>query len=129
MYFTFFSLLEGPAGCNFRDDPNKEHSFVFDCGAGVDKTHSIRILQNLGLETWEIVNVLIDCHLNGGHCDCGIVFNASNYIIKEIVEDILVITSLYEFIPGHMEKGDDLNLMMERARQYIPDLQRKKGNN
>lgn len=76
----FFEILEGPMGCNFRDD--EEHDMLFECDGGNNKEKSIQILQDMGIGIVDIVHFLVDCDRNGGHCDCEIIFNAQHVIMK-----------------------------------------------
>lgn len=71
----FFERLEGKEGCNFREVKGEP---TWDCKGGMNKDLSIDILCNqMGLDTSEVVEFLIEVHNQGGHCDCEIIFNAS----------------------------------------------------
>jgi len=69
----FFERLEGPEGCNFRqDDEGKYH---WDCGGGEDKTKSKSILAKMGISESQAKAFLATCETYGAYCDCEICLN------------------------------------------------------
>ena len=77
----FFKKLEGPEGCNFREDDKGK--MIWNCKAGEDKSHSVKILEEMGIPTQEIVSFLEKCSKRGGHCDCEIIFNAADKLLPD----------------------------------------------
>jgi rhodanese-related sulfurtransferase len=69
----FVTRLEGPEGCNFREDP--EHGIVFNCGGGKDKSKAAAILRRMGFESPAVAESLEYFEEHGGYCDCEILFN------------------------------------------------------
>ena len=67
----FLGKLEGPEGCNFKEDE------TWQCEGGSDKSLSRAILCNMGITKEEIKDFLNECEELGGHCDCEIIFNAA----------------------------------------------------
>ena len=79
----FFKKLEGPLGCDFKEKvPGKVDSISWRCAGGNDKSLSIKILTEMGIQQKNIDQFLQDCHEHGGHCDCEIIFNAKERILK-----------------------------------------------
>jgi hypothetical protein len=75
---TFLKKLEGPEGCNFHEKtPGDENSVIFRCN-GEDQSLSKKILKKMGIPKGEAKEFLARCSALGGHCDCEILFNASD---------------------------------------------------
>ena len=73
----FLARLEGPEGCNFRQaDPNDIETLTWDCNGGKNKDYAKKILAEMG--GIDIDESLKYFDLNGGHCDCEILFNMAN---------------------------------------------------
>lgn len=72
----FCTRLEGPAGCNFREEPNAKGELVtvWDCGGGTDKSKAIAILKDMGLTDYEIDASCVYYDALGGRCDCEILW-------------------------------------------------------
>jgi hypothetical protein len=77
----FFRKLEGPEGCDFKEDAKGK--ITWNCKAGMDKTHAKRILKNMGIPKWQADEFLDLCDEHGGHCDCEILMNAEERIMHE----------------------------------------------
>ena len=69
----FCDLLEGPDGCNFREDENGK--IRWRCGGGFDQSHARRILADMGFNDMSIYDSMEFFYAHGGHCDCEILFN------------------------------------------------------
>lgn len=71
----FYALLEGPEGCDFKEDESGE--VTWKCKGGMNKTKAKRILRYFfpSCDVAESVK-LFDEH--GGHCDCEILFNVED---------------------------------------------------
>lgn len=68
----FVEMLEGPVGCDFKDD--EEKGKTWRCAGGKNKDYASVIL--LGFE----VNVpasLAYFESHGGYCDCEVLFNVA----------------------------------------------------
>jgi hypothetical protein len=76
----FFMRLAGPEGCDFKDDPVK--SFTWKCAGGNDKTFAKKILTEMQINPDDQIDFLCECDRYGGHCDCEILFNAEERIMK-----------------------------------------------
>jgi len=75
----FFGRLEGPDGCDFKED--EEGKGTWKCKGGTDKSLAQAILEKMGVEPVEIVGFLSLCEERGGYCDCEIVFNAAEGLL------------------------------------------------
>lgn len=72
----FLDRLEGPEGCDFKEDENGEVTWT--CGGRFDKSHAHRILKGMGLDDAAIEESFAYYTANGGHCDCEILFNVAD---------------------------------------------------
>jgi len=79
----YFDRLSGPEGCNFRTDENGES--VWTCFGGNDKRLSTAILEDMGLDNYEIALLHEIVGELGGHCDCEILFNAWGRMVPDEV--------------------------------------------
>lgn len=72
----FCVRLEGPEGCNFRQEGG-DGGIVWNCGGGTDQTKAEKILRTMNEEGREIdvEGSLAYYSENGGYCDCEILFN------------------------------------------------------
>jgi len=68
----FLGRLEGPEGCNFREEDGKT---VWNCGGGRDKSLSDAILRSMGLTKQAVWASFDYFDEHGGHCDCEVIFN------------------------------------------------------
>lgn len=71
----FYGLLQGPEGCDFRED--ERGKITWRCAGGMDKSIATQILE----KNFPGINVeasLAYFETRGGHCDCEIVFNVSS---------------------------------------------------
>lgn len=75
----FLGRLEGPEGCNFRD--NSIGEAIWNCPKREGQSRAKRILRRMGYSPAHIKRVLQFCTENGGYCDCTIVFN-----VREVVQ-------------------------------------------
>lgn len=66
----FFERLEGPMGCDFKEDGS------WRCKGGNDKSLARAVLAGMGIDGKEADEFLEQCHEYGGYCDCEIIFNA-----------------------------------------------------
>ena len=72
----FLVKLEGPEGCNFQEkEPGNPRSITWKCACGNNKDFAKKILADMG--NIDIEQSLAFFHENGGHCDCGILFNVA----------------------------------------------------
>ncbi len=74
----FFDRLAGPEGCDFREDPD----LTWQCAGGNDKTFSKAILEDMLDDESERNRVLALVDVLGGHCDCEVILNAQDRILK-----------------------------------------------
>lgn len=77
----FFEKLEGPQGCDFKEDTGC--GLTWACAGGNDKRFAVAILEGMDIEQQERDNFLEKCHELGGHCDCEILFNAMERILED----------------------------------------------
>lgn len=77
----FFKRLEGPEGCDFKE--NEKGQMTWKCKGGNNKDLSLQILQAMGIPFNEGVEFLCICDRYGGHCDCEIIFNSKEHLIDE----------------------------------------------
>lgn len=77
----FLDLLEGPDGCDFREDHRGE--LTWHCGGGFDQTYARAALAAMGIEPAVIERFLCLCRDLGGHCDCEILFNAAEHLLGD----------------------------------------------
>ena len=71
LWEEFISRLEGPEGCDFKDDENGD--IVWKCAGGMDQTYAEKILKTM--KNIDVESSLQFMRDNGGHCDCEIIFN------------------------------------------------------
>ncbi len=76
----FFDRLEGPEGCDFKEDADGKTTW--NCAGGNDKTHARAILTAMSLDPIHISDVLHEVEYFGGYCDCEILFNAAPRIAE-----------------------------------------------
>lgn len=67
----FVERLEGPEGCNFREDD--EGKTIWNCSSETDKPLATAILRKM--PDVDLEASLMYFHQHGGHCDCEILFN------------------------------------------------------
>jgi len=79
----FFSRLEGPEGCDFKEDPDPKKKFTWKCKGGTDKTFAKKILKEMKIDPDVQIDLLCRCDMHGGHCDCEILFNAADRLLEE----------------------------------------------
>ena len=70
----FLQRLEGPEGCDFRED--ELGNVTWRCVGGNNKDFAIKILKDMG--GIDIEKSLAFFDDNGGHCDCEILFNVAS---------------------------------------------------
>jgi len=82
LWAAFIEDLQGPEGCNFREDA-QQGGFAWEChhGEGDSFHFSRRILRDMGFNP---VRSLQWAEENGGGCDCEIVLN-----LGKSMEDLL----------------------------------------
>jgi hypothetical protein len=73
----YLRRLTGKEGCNFR---TVKSAAQWTCWGGNDKRLSRRILKAMGISRKDIKDFLDDLHNHGGHCDCEIVLNCTEYL-------------------------------------------------
>lgn len=66
----FFKRLEGPEGCNFRQ--NEAGNIVWNCDNTTERPFARKILADMG---FDVERSLAQFEREGGYCDCEIVFN------------------------------------------------------
>lgn len=69
----FLRKLEGPLGCNFKQDENG--AITWRCNGGRDKSYAVAIMKKMG--DVAIEDSLDYFESNGGSCDCEILFNVA----------------------------------------------------
>lgn len=72
----FIEKLGGPGYVDFREHPSK--GLTNDCAHGKDKTHSERLLREMGLSDDEIRSSFAYFEARGGFCDHEIVLNVGD---------------------------------------------------
>ena len=68
---AFCERLEGPEGCNFKEDENGK--ITWKCKGGKNKDFAEKILRTM--EGIDVEGTLQYFEQHGGYCDCEIVFN------------------------------------------------------
>lgn len=76
-WVEFFDRLAGPEGCNFTEE-------TWQCAGGNDKTFATAILEDMLDDEEQRNRVLLLVDVLGGHCDCEVIFNAQERILKEV---------------------------------------------
>lgn len=72
----FAERLEGPEGCNFKDDgKGKEDSITWECKGGRDQSKCRAILG--AMPEIDIGKSLVYFDEHGGYCDCEVLFNVN----------------------------------------------------
>ncbi len=71
----FILRLEGPDGCDFREDATVKGGTTWECGGGTDKTRSEKILRDMGFDDGGVFASLYYFEQHGGACDCEVIFN------------------------------------------------------
>lgn len=72
----FIERLNGPEGCNFRQDPNDPDNIekvTWTCAGGKNKDLAAAILRSM--DDVEVQASLEFFEAHGGYCDCEILFN------------------------------------------------------
>lgn len=77
----FFERLEGKEGCAFE---GMTQNLRWKCAGGKDKTLSIKILKKMKIPKKEATSFLNKVDSLGGHCDCEIIFNAKDEILRMV---------------------------------------------
>jgi hypothetical protein len=70
----FCELLEGPEGCDFKEDPKNKGGFTSKCNGKIDRPLATKILKRY----FPRVNVYASLDFferHGGFCDCEILLN------------------------------------------------------
>ena len=99
----FLQRLEGPEGCNFKDEPipdkpGETHT-TWSCKGGMDKTRAKIILAKMEILSADQYAILRYVEELGGHCDCEIIFNAA----ERVYYDLGVEPNPYAFTPEQLE--------------------------
>ena len=96
----FFKRLEGPEGCDFKEDPE----LSWNCAGGTDQSLAFAILDRMGLTPSQRNDVLRQCSELGGHCDCEIVFNVREEFSdgEPLVEPPSEIPARLEYLRGEL---------------------------
>jgi hypothetical protein len=82
----FLEMLGDKEGCNFRYKiVNKKKEVIWNCDSR-SHTKARAILKKLKLSKQEIDEVIRFCELNGGHCDCEILFNAEEALLNKYIK-------------------------------------------
>jgi hypothetical protein len=73
----FAERLEGPEGCNFTAEYDEAGNYIdgsgrWQCKGGKDKTFATAILTDMGMDVEASLKYF---EVNGGYCDCEILFN------------------------------------------------------
>lgn len=74
----FFSRLEGPEGCDFKED--EKGKVTWKCKGGKDRSKAFEILRKMEISEKDIAVFISLCETYGGYCDCEILFNAEEHI-------------------------------------------------
>lgn len=80
----FFERLKGPGGCDYVK--NDHGSATWKCNGGMDKSTSMQILKDMGIQEQFVKNFLKKCERYGGFCDCEILLNAKEKIFAELIK-------------------------------------------
>jgi len=75
----FLSRLGGSEGCDFKGPESK---ITWKCKGGNDKTFTRRILKAMKIPAKTRAEFLRFCDETGGHCDCEVIFNTSDYMAE-----------------------------------------------
>ena len=89
----FFNRLEGPEGCDFKEEPNPDDpahdpKITWRCKGGMDKTYAKAILEKMRVaNAWDVLHHV---EMLGGHCDCEILMNAVERVYEDIDRELAV---------------------------------------
>lgn len=72
----FYAKLEGPDGCNFKDDPVS--GITWECES--DLTTAEHVLKLMDFDDTFIERSLEFFRAHGGHCSCEVLFNVENNV-------------------------------------------------
>lgn len=78
-WLEFITRLEGPEGCDFREDTRGE--FSWDCDGERERPKTRAILASM--DGIDVERSLAYFAAHGGHCDCEIIFN----VAADVVDD------------------------------------------
>lgn len=109
----YFERLEGPEGCDFKEDAEK--GFTWTCKGGMDKSKSTRILVAMGIPEDRVFGVLSYVEGLGGHCDCEVLFNAA----ERVYDHLGVVPNPFSLTPeqlAELEREEE-----ERERSAPPE--------
>lgn len=73
LWQEFCDKLEGPEGCNFRED--NDGKTIWNCPGGYEKPKATAILETMADVDINASLKFFTAH--GGHCDCEILFNVA----------------------------------------------------
>jgi len=74
----FVDRLEGPEGCNFRYSEKNNGCNVWDCDNTAERPKARAILASMGFDEQAIEESLSIFEMEGGYCDCEILFNVGS---------------------------------------------------
>jgi len=85
----FLDRLEGPEGCNFREEVKGDPDTITWTCDGIPRSRALakKILTNMNVTQEEQEEVLAICEANGGYCDCEILFNAKEALAAAYKEE------------------------------------------
>lgn len=77
----FLNLLE--QACNFKQkEKGKPESITWECDNSIERPQARKVLQDMKVPANEIEEIMDICEHNGGYCDCEILFNAEEALLK-----------------------------------------------
>lgn len=103
-WLELFERLEGPEGCNFKEEPDPdrpgETKTTWRCKGGMDKRYAEKILSDMGIRPPGQYGVLRYVESLGGHCDCEILFNAA----ERVCDDLGIEPNPFALTPEEIEQ-------------------------
>jgi hypothetical protein len=80
----FLKKLDSPEGCNFRkvEGMPKGEDITWTCNAHISRPLSHAILHSMNVSETDIKEIMKVAEKGGGYCDCEILFNAQDALMK-----------------------------------------------
>ena len=80
----FLKRLNSPEGCNFRkiEGKPKGEDITWTCNAHTSRPLSHVILHSMNISESDIKEIMRVAEKYGGYCDCEIIFNAQDGLMK-----------------------------------------------
>ena len=81
----FLNRLHGEEGCNFRKDKKGEDTWTCKAAGPNYGEHNLarKILTKMGISKTEQKRFIDECKEYGGYCDCEILFNSAETLVKK----------------------------------------------